>query len=37
MSPDTSAAAIEQRLGVGPASEEEFERHFGHLSCDGGG
>ena len=30
-------AAIERRLGVEPASEEEFERHFGHLPRDGEG
>jgi len=37
LSPDTSATAIERRLGVEPASEEEFERHFGHLPRDGEG
>jgi len=37
LSPDTSAAAIERRLGVEPVSEEDFERHFGHLPRDGEG
>ena len=37
LSPDTSAAGIERRLGVEPASEEELERHFGHLPRDGEG
>lgn len=27
--PDTSAESIERRLGVKPASQEGFERHFG--------
>jgi hypothetical protein len=37
LSPDTSAAAIERRRRVEPASEEEFERHFGHLPRDAEG
>jgi hypothetical protein len=32
--PDTSADAIRRRLGVEPASREEFEREFGHLPQD---
>jgi hypothetical protein len=28
--PDTSAEAINRRLGVEPISPEEFEQHFGH-------
>ncbi len=35
--PDTSAAAIRKRLGSEPISDEEFERHFGHLPTDGEG
>ena len=34
LAPDTSAAAIERRLGLTPATEEEFQRHFGHLPTD---
>lgn len=37
LAPDTSSAAIERRLGVEPASEEEFERHFGDLPTDAEG
>lgn len=37
LAPDTSAAAIERRLGIEPASQEEFERHFGHLPTDAEG
>ncbi|HWD69122.1 MAG TPA: hypothetical protein VG293_02945, partial [Solirubrobacteraceae bacterium] len=32
--PDTSAEAINRRLGVEPISAEEFEQHFGHLPTD---
>ncbi len=35
--PDSSAQAIERRLGVRGASEEEFERHFGELPVNGEG
>jgi len=35
--PRTSAAAIRRRLGSEPISDEEFERHFGHLPSDGEG
>ncbi len=35
--PETSVAAIRARPGVEPASDEEFERHFGHLPTDGEG
>jgi hypothetical protein len=34
---DTSAAAIERRLGVERASREEFDRHFGGLPTDAEG
>ncbi len=37
LAPDTSVAAIERRLGVEPVSQEEFDRHFGHLPTDGEG
>jgi hypothetical protein len=37
LAPDTTAAAIHRRLGVEPASAEEFARHFGHLPTDGEG
>lgn len=37
LAPDTSAAAIERRLGVEPASQEEFDRAFGDLPTDGEG
>jgi hypothetical protein len=32
--PDTSIAAVRQRLGTQPMSAEEFERHFGDLPTD---
>ncbi len=32
--PDTSAEAINRRLGVEPISVEEFDQHFGHLPTD---
>ena len=32
--PDTSAEAINRRLGVEPISPAEFEQHFGHLPTD---
>jgi hypothetical protein len=32
--PDTSSDAIRRRLGVEPASREEFERELGHLPQD---
>jgi hypothetical protein len=32
--PDTSIAAVRQRLGTEPMSAEEFERHFGDLPTD---
>lgn len=35
--PDTSAEAIQRRLGVTPITPEEFEQHFGHLPADGEG
>jgi len=35
--PDTSAEAIARRLGVTPVSQEEFDKHFGHLPSDGEG
>ena len=34
LAPDTSAQAIEARLGVEPASEDDFDRHFGGLPSD---
>jgi hypothetical protein len=35
--PDTSAAAIRQRGGLEPVTQEEFEQTFGHLPSDGEG
>ncbi len=35
--PDTSAAAIRQRAGLQPVSDEEFEHAFGHLPTDSEG
>ena len=32
--PDTSWEAIQRRLGVTSVTQEEFERHFGHLPTD---
>ena len=32
--PDTSAEAINRRLGVEPITAAEFEQHFGHLPTD---
>jgi hypothetical protein len=32
--PDTSIAAVRQRLGTEPMSAEEFEQHFGDLPTD---
>lgn len=32
--PDTSAAALNRRMGVKPISAPEFEEHFGHLPTD---
>jgi hypothetical protein len=32
--PDTSIAAVRQRLGTEPMSAEEFEGHFGDLPTD---
>ncbi len=32
--PDTSIAAVRQRLGTEPMSAEEFEEHFGDLPTD---
>ena len=32
--PDTSIAAVRQRLGTEPMTPEEFERHFGNLPTD---
>jgi len=29
--PDTSAAAIRERAGVEPVTDDEFDRAFGHL------
>jgi hypothetical protein len=32
--PDTSIAAVRQRLGTEPMTAEEFEQHFGDLPTD---
>jgi hypothetical protein len=32
--PDTSIAAVRQRLGTEPMTAEEFEQHFGDLPSD---
>jgi hypothetical protein len=32
--PDTSLAAVRQRLGTEPMNAEEFEQHFGDLPTD---
>ena len=32
--PDTSIAAIRERLGTEPMTAEEFEEHFGDLPTD---
>jgi hypothetical protein len=32
--PDTSFAAVRQRLGTEPMTAEEFEQHFGNLLTD---
>ena len=32
--PDTSIAAVRQRLGTEPMTAEEFEQHFGNLPTD---
>ena len=31
LGPDTSAAAISERLGTRPMTTDEFEQHFGDL------
>ena len=35
--PDTCAAAIRQRAGLRPVSDEDFENVFGHLPTDSEG
>jgi hypothetical protein len=35
--PDTSAAAIRQRAGLEPVTDDEFQRAFGHLPSDSEG
>ena len=35
--PDTSAAAIRERTGVDPVTDDEFERAFGHPPSDSEG
>lgn len=33
--PDTKAAAIRQRAGLEPVTDDEFERAFGHVPSNG--
>lgn len=35
--PDTSAAAIRERAGLEPVTNDEFDRAFGHLPSDAEG
>lgn len=35
--PDTGAAAIRERAGLDPVTDDEFERAFGHLPSDSEG
>ena len=35
--PDTSAAAIRERAGLDPVTDDEFEQAFGHLPSDSEG
>ena len=37
LTPDTTVEAIHERLGTKPASEAEFEEHFGDLPSDSEG